>query len=103
MMLVLNSNPLGQRSKFSDLQTGRLFICTVSGRGILVRNYNGKSGVQLNLSGLFRRYPFVIKLPGGVENLGPSCSKLTMSLVNVSLKTLIIKYSKRANIFAEKM
>ena len=33
---------------------------------------------------------------------GPSCSKLTMSLVNVSLK-LIIKYGTYANFFAEKM
>ena len=35
----------------------------------------------------------------------PSCSKLMMSLVNISLKvkTLIIKYSIYANIFAEKM
>ena len=32
---------------------------------------------------------------------GPSCSKLTMLLVNVSL-TLIIKYGIYANIFAEK-
>ena len=33
---------------------------------------------------------------------GPSCSKLTMSLIN-TVKTLIIKYSIYANIFAEKM
>ena len=32
---------------------------------------------------------------------GPSCSKLTMSLVNVIVKTFIIKYSIQANIFAE--
>ena len=42
MMLVLNSNTLDQRSKFCNLQTGRLFVCTVSvsGRGDLVMNYN---------------------------------------------------------------
>ena len=42
MMLVLNSNSLDQRSKFCNLQTGRLFTCTVSvsGRGDLVMNYN---------------------------------------------------------------
>ena len=40
MMLVLNSNLLGQRSKFRNLQTGRLFTCTVSGRGNLVGNCN---------------------------------------------------------------
>ena len=34
---------------------------------------------------------------------GLSCSKLTMSLVNVSLKLLTIKYGIYANIFAEKM
>ena len=34
---------------------------------------------------------------------GPSCSKLTMSLVNVSLKFFIFKYGIWANIFAEKM
>ena len=33
---------------------------------------------------------------------GPNCSKLTMSLVNVSLKIFIIKYGIYANIFAEK-
>ena len=35
---------------------------------------------------------------------GPSCSKLMMSLVNILIKTLIIKYAIYANIFAaEKM
>ena len=33
---------------------------------------------------------------------GPSCSKLTMSLVKVIVKTFIIKYGIQANIFAEK-
>ena len=33
---------------------------------------------------------------------GPSCSKLTMSLVNGIVKTLIINYGIYANIFAEK-
>ena len=36
-----------------------------------------------------------------VYKSGPSCSKLTMSLVNI-VKTLIIKYGIYANIFAEK-
>ena len=42
MMLVLNPNTLDQRSKFCNLQTGRLFVCmvSVSGRGDLVMNYN---------------------------------------------------------------
>ena len=33
---------------------------------------------------------------------GPSCSKLTVSLVKVSLKTLIVKYGIYANIVDEK-
>ena len=40
-----------------------------------------------------------------VEISGPGCSKLTTSLVNVSLRfqTLNVKYLKYANIFFEKM
>ena len=34
---------------------------------------------------------------------GPSCSKLTMSLVNLSLKIWIIKYGLYTNISAEKI
>ena len=34
---------------------------------------------------------------------GPSCSKLTMSLINVTLKLRSLKYRIYANIFAEKM
>ena len=37
-----------------------------------------------------------------IKKNGPSCSKLTMLLVNLSLK-LIIKYGIYSNIFAEKM
>ena len=48
-----------------------------------------------------RLFKFQDKFSNELWCPGPGCSKLTMSLVNVSLK-LIVKYSIYANIFAEK-